>query len=96
MSRTPAKAAKDPILEDIQTMRREFYKLNATLADNCGITPGALMMLLKEVSEDVYTAGIDKTFTTARLKDKDNVADAFDFSWLAVLAIRLNNYKGKS
>ena len=80
------------VINDIQIMRKGFYDLCAKLAMDNGVPVDELMSLLKEVSEDMYTAGLDRVFATAPLSNHDNVADAFDFTWLAMLAVRLNNY----
>lgn len=78
------------VIDDLQTMRAEFFALCATLAKD--IPGDEVIRMLKEISEDVYTAGIDQIFAEALLKNRDNVADAFDFTWLTALAIKLNNW----
>ena len=96
MSRIPAKAKESAILTDVQKMRRAAYVNCAELAKKNKVPVYDLIMMLKEISEDVYTAGVDKTLARAKLADMDNIADAFDLSWLSPLAIKINNYKPRS
>lgn len=74
--------------QDLSTFRAALYTLAAEKAAK--LNGRELMHLLKEVSEDVYTAGIDRALREAPIEDIDNLADAFDYTWLTLLIVRLD------
>lgn len=75
-------------LTAISVMRTEMFKLNAQLAKR--VSGPELVMILKDVSEEVYMAGIDGALAKAAGKDLDDIADAYDLTWLTALALRLH------
>lgn len=80
-------------LDDIQVMREHIYDHIAGLAK--GMDGADVVRLLQTISEDVYEAGIDQVFADAKVKNRDNVADAFDFTWLTQLAIKISEFKAR-
>lgn len=81
------------VLQDFETLRADLYKLNERLCEQEKITGAEVINLLKEVSEDVCTAGIDGVFREAKLKNADNLMNVIDLCWLAVLAVKINNHR---
>lgn len=78
---------------DNSAIRAGLFKLASSLAKAKGVGGPALVLLLKEISEEVYEAGIDRVFKETKLKNMDNCADSFDFTWLTILIVRLNQRK---
>lgn len=77
----------NPTQKDLQTFRAALYSLAAQKAKH--LTGTQVMLLLKEVSEEIYTAGIDQALRNASL-NLENLADAFDYTWLSLLIVKLN------
>lgn len=63
-------------LTAISVMRTEMFKLNAQLAKR--VSGPELVMILKDVSEQVYMAGIDGALAKAG-KDLDDIAASHPF-----------------
>ena len=86
MSSQLRKKTKSP-LRDLADFRASLWK---TLAKNAtGLTGLQVVRALREVSDDIYHAGIDGAYTTTKVRDPQNLADAWDLTWLTALNVRL-------
>lgn len=80
------KKSKSP-LRDLADFRASLWK---TLGKNAkGLTGLQFAQALREVSDDIYHAGIDSAYTTTKVHDPQNLADAWDLTWLTALNVRL-------
>jgi hypothetical protein len=73
-------------LLDLADFRASLWK---TLAVNAKTTGQQIVRALRVISDDVYHAGIDAAYTTTKVRDARNVADAWDLTWLTALNIKL-------
>jgi|ERR1700728_1687547 hypothetical protein len=74
-------------LLDLADFRASLWK---TLAVNAKPLTGLqVAKALQVISDDVYHAGIDAAYTTTKVRDARNVADAWDLTWLTALNIKL-------
>ena len=74
-------------LLDLADFRASLWK---TLAGNAKTLTGPqIVKALRVISDDVYHAGIDAAYTTTKVRDARNVADAWDLTWLTALNIKL-------
>jgi hypothetical protein len=86
MSSQLRKKSKIP-LRDLADFRASLWK---TLARNAkGLSGLQIVQALREVSDDIYYAGIDSAYTTTKVRDPQNLADAWDLTWLTALNVRL-------
>ena len=61
-----------------------------TLAENAKHLSGSeVTKALREISDDIYYAGIDKAYVTTKVSDPQNLADAWDLTWLTALNVNL-------
>jgi hypothetical protein len=80
------KKSKSP-LRDLADFRASLWK---TLAKNAkGLTGLQIVQALREVSDDIYHAGIDSAYTSTKIRDPQNLADAWDLTWLTALNVKL-------
>ena len=80
------KKSKSP-LRDLADFRASLWE---TLAKNAtGLTGLQVVRALREVSDDIYHAGIDAAYTTTKVRDPQNLADAWDLTWLTALSVKL-------
>jgi hypothetical protein len=74
-------------LRDLADFRASLWK---TLAKNAKHLTGLqVVQALHEVSDDIYHAGIDSAYTTTKARDPQNLADAWDLTWLTALNVKL-------
>jgi hypothetical protein len=94
MSSQLGKKSKGPLL-DLADFRASLWK---TLAKNAKHLSGSqVVQALREVSDDIYHAGIDNAYTTTKVRDPQNLADAWDLTWLTALNVKLlHMHKSKS
>src|ERR1700730_8592799 len=86
MSSQLRKKSKIP-LRDLADFRASLWK---TLAKNAkGLTGLQVVQALREVSDDIYYAGIDSAYTRTEVDGPQNLADAWDLTWLTALNVRL-------
>lgn len=74
---------------DIGALRKQLY---AVVEKNAaGKTGPEVVRALKRISEVMYGSGVDEALrkTEQKMKNWDNIADAWDLTWLTVLAIEL-------
>ena len=80
-------------LDAIGEMRAVFFEKCKQLAEKNKV-PGIIVLdLLKEVSEEICEAGLDSAFGELSPTSRDRLMNAFDFTWLALLAVRLNTWR---
>lgn len=61
-----------------------------TLAVNAQqLTGTEVIKALREISDDIYYAGIDQAYVTTKVRDAQNLADAWDLTWLTALSVNL-------
>lgn len=76
------------VQDDVGALRAGVYR---ELIKKYGNLSGTqVLMALKDASEDIYESGVDRGLHAAKIWNLDNVADAWDLTWLTALAIRLN------
>jgi len=84
--KTSRRKSKSP-LRDLADFRASLWK---TLARNSKQLTGLqVAQALREVSDDIYHAGIDSAYTTTKARDPQNLADAWDLTWLTALNVKL-------
>ena len=67
--------------------RASLWKALARNAEH--LTGVQVVRALREISDDIYHAGIDNAYTTTKARDPQNLADAWDLTWLTALNVRL-------
>lgn len=83
----PYTTHKNEVRMDVAALRDSIYR---TLYAKYGRLSGLeVLKALHDASEDMYAAGIDHGMQKAKIHDLDNVADAWDLTWLTAFAIRL-------
>jgi hypothetical protein len=85
----PARTRKKPKshLRDLAEFRMSLWK---TLAVNAKQLSGSeVIKALREISDDIYYAGIDQAYVTTKVSDPQNLADAWDLTWLTALNVNL-------
>jgi len=86
MSSRSRKRPEGP-LRDLAAFRASLW---TTLAKNGKHLTGLqLVKALREISDDIYHAGIDSAYTTTKTRDPQNLADAWDLTWLTALNVKL-------
>lgn len=76
---------------DIGSLRAGMYDV---LTKRYGHLPGHVVLAsFKEASEDLYESGMDQALHSIPIAYLDNVADAWDLAWLAVLAVKLSSIR---
>jgi hypothetical protein len=86
MSSRSRKKSTSP-LRDLAAFRASLWK---TLAKNAKHLTGLqIVQALREISDDIYYAGIDSAYTTTKTHDPQNLADAWDLTWLTALNVKL-------
>jgi hypothetical protein len=86
MSSQLRKKSKSP-LRDLADFRASLWKALARNAKH--LTGLQVAQALREVSDDIYHAGIDSAYTTTKVRDPQNLADAWDLTWLTALNVKL-------
>ena len=74
-------------LQDLADFRASLWKTLETNART--LTGPQVVKALRDISDDVYHAGIDGAYTTTKVRDPQNLADAWDLTWLTALNIQL-------
>lgn len=79
--------------QDIDLLRAELYKV--TEANAVGLSGVRVVQCLKTISEEMYAAGIDEALrkTEGQIKNWDNIASAWDLTWLTLFAYKLHQIK---
>lgn len=82
----------DPI-SDVDTLRSCLYSEMMNRAK--GLSGPQVLKALKEISEEMYASGLDAALHKAEvdIKEWDNIASAWDLTWLTLLATRLHKMK---
>lgn len=77
-------------LDDISILRASLYKV--VRKNVKGLSAEDVVDVLKTVSEEMFEAGIDETLrlAEARIKKWENIADAWDLTWLTMFAYLLS------
>jgi hypothetical protein len=85
----PARTRKKPKshLRDLAEFRMSLWKTLAVNAEQ--LTGGEVIKALREISDDIYYAGIDQAYVTTKVSDPQNLADAWDLTWLTALNVNL-------
>jgi hypothetical protein len=82
----PSKKPKSH-LQDLANFRANLWR---TLDRNARHLTGLQVVhALRKISDEVYFAGIDSAYTTTKARDQQNLADAWDLTWLTALNIEL-------
>ena len=53
------------------------------------LTGSEVIRALHEISDDIYYAGIDQAYVITKVRDPQNLADAWDLTWLTALSVNL-------
>ena len=86
MSSQLRRQSKSP-LRDLADFRASLWKALAKNAKH--LTGVQVVHGLREISDDIYHAGIDSAYTTTKVRDPQNLADAWDLTWLTALNVKL-------
>jgi hypothetical protein len=73
-------------IEDIAILRESLYEVVSANARS--LDPAEVIDVLKSISEEMYSAGIDEALRSAeaRIQNWDNIASAWDLTWLTLFA----------
>ena len=86
MSSRLRKKSKSP-LRDLADFRASLWD---ALAKNAKYLTGRqIVQALRKVSDDIYHAGVDTAYTQTKARDPQNLADAWDLTWLTALNVEL-------
>lgn len=82
----------DPI-QDVDILRSCLYSEMMKRAET--LSGPQVLKALKEISEEMYASGLDEALHKAEadIKQWNNIASAWDLTWLTLLAVRLNRLK---
>lgn len=82
----------DPI-EDVDLLRQSLYRVTEKNAE--GLSGPQVVRILKEISEEMYSAHIDEALrkTEGKIQEWDNIASAWDLTWLTLFTHRLAKVK---
>jgi hypothetical protein len=85
----PAQLRKKPKshLQDLADFRASLWKTLAVNAEH--LTGLQVVQALREISDDIYYAGVDNAYVTTKVRDPQNLADAWDLTWLTALNVNL-------
>ena len=89
MTRRKSRSKKSAIAPptDIAAFRESLWR---TLDRNCqGLSGEEVVQALKVVSDEIYHAGIDDAYVRTKTRKTQNIADAWDLTWVTALSIRL-------
>jgi hypothetical protein len=74
-------------LRDLANFRASLWN---AVAKNAGhLTGPQVVQALRDVSDDIYHAGVDAAYTRTKVQDPQNLADAWDLTWLTALNVKL-------
>lgn len=73
--------------DHVSHLRFAMYKVIEKNAE--GLTAVEVIRALKKISEDMYGAHIDEALAAIPVEGLDAVADAWDLTWLSLLAVEL-------
>lgn len=82
-------------VDDVNELRYSLYKVVARNAAR--LSGEKVVRVLKAISEEMYAAGIDEALrmTEGRIQHWDNIASAWDLTWLTLFAVRLYEARKK-
>lgn len=80
---------------DVNLLRYSLYKVVENNAKP--LTGAQVIRALKGISEEMYDAGVDDAlrWTEREMQSWDNIASAWDLTWLTLLAVRLRMMQSK-
>ena len=60
-----------------------------------GVDGADVVLALRQAGEEIWAVGIDRAYSTMRLKDQEDVSlgNAFDVTWLTIACVKLNEIK---
>jgi hypothetical protein len=74
-------------LQDLADFRASLWKALAVNAES--LSGPQVVRALREISDDIYYAGVDKAYVCTKVRDPQNLADAWDLTWLTALNVNL-------
>ena len=74
-------------LKDLANFRASLWKALAGNAES--LSGPQVVRALREISDDIYCAGVDKAYVSTKVRDPQNLADAWDLTWLTALNVNL-------
>lgn len=85
---------RDPIA-DVDELRHGLYQVVKRNAE--GLPGPVVVEVLKSISEDMYAAGVDEALrmTEREISNWDNIASAWDLTWLTLFALKLKRAQNK-
>ena len=79
----------------VSPFRDKLWDLFKTLSH--GLDGAIVVTALKEAGEQIWAAGIDRTYSKMEDQNDEPLGNAFDITWLTVVCIKLDEVKnGKS
>jgi hypothetical protein len=72
---------------DIADFRANLWRAVARNAKH--LTGLQVVQALREISDDIYHAGVDSAYINTKARDPRNLADAWDLTWLTALNVKL-------
>lgn len=81
--------------DDINTLRDALYRV--VERNSKGLSGAKVVRILKSISQEMYGAGIDESLreAEARIIHWDNIASAWDLTWLTLFAYKLKEAHDK-
>lgn len=58
-----------------------------------GVDGAYVVRALKQAGEEIWSVGIDKTYSEMAHQNDEALGNAFDITWLTVLSIKLKTHK---
>jgi hypothetical protein len=58
-----------------------------------GMDGADVVMALKQAGEEIWSVGIDDTYSSMKHQDDEPLGNAFDITWLTVVCIKLKEIK---
>lgn len=58
-----------------------------------GIDGSAVVLALKQAGEEIWSVGIDNTYSSMKHQDDEALGNAFDITWLTVVCIKLKEIR---
>ena len=77
--------------DSVSPFRDKLWTLFQELAK--GMDGADVVIALKQAGEEIWTVGIDDTYSRMSHQDDEPLGNAFDITWLTVVCIKLKEMK---
>ena len=84
----PAMRMKRDVVTPFRNKIWDLFKAKAAGMDGADV-----VMTLKQAGEEIWAAGLDRTYSAMDHQDDEPLGNAFDITWLTVVCIKLTEIK---